>query len=699
MYQNLPPLYWLLISTGMKISLRWLNSYLDTPVSAGELERRLTDQGFPIEDRIEAGGGDVVIDAEVTSNRGDCLSHIGMAREVVAGGGGRLVLPSYELDEGRDRIELRTEVANENEALCPLYTARIIHGVKVRPSPAWLVERLDAIGLRSVNNVVDITNFVLFETGQPLHAFDLDRLEENRILVRSARRGEPFRAIDGSQHELSENMLVIADARRAVAVAGVMGGMDAEVGLETTEILLESAIFDPPSIRRTSRALRLASDSSYRFERGVDPLGVESASQRAACFIHELAGGEVCRGVIRVGLDPPRPKVVRMRVARCGSLLGISLSTDTMIGLLGRLGLAPRRVGDDTIECTIPSFRLDLVREVDLIEEVGRLHGLDDIEVRDRIEIVARSVQPAIAARQALGEILIAHGYHETVTFTFLTPEQGVLFFPAEEAPVLVDNLSRRVGTKAEPMLRPSLIPSLLSCRKSNQDVGNDHVRLFEVAATWTRRNGEVMERQRLGLVCDVPDRNRGDASLQVALCQLRGTLEEVASRMSGREGFMFEPMEAPHLKVAARIAWEGDVLGTCGVIDERLQDVFDLEAPVVVAELDLPALIKHYPPSYAVRPLSRFPGIERDLSVVVDEGVEWRAIEREILSAQPALLESIRFIAIYRGKPVPADRKSVSFRMIFRDRSATLRHDQVDGEVASVVGRLKKQLNADLRE
>lgn len=675
----------------MKISTQWLHSYLDRPVDAGQIARLLTNQGLPIESRSVLAGGDEVLEVEVTSNRPDCLSYVGVAREVAAGVGCAVVAPDDSLPPA-ENVEASSlaGVAVEDDRLCPLYTARVIRGVKVGPSPAWLVQRLEAVGLRSVNNVADVTNFVLMELGQPLHAFDLATLGGGRVVVRVARDGESIVAIDGSKHALRRGMLVVADAQKPVAIAGVMGGMDTRVTEKTADVLLESAVFSPTCVRQASRALKLASDSSYRFERGVDPIGVELASRRAAKLICELAGGRVAKGVVRVGIDPPRGREVSMRLGRCNDLLGIDLQPQQAGAWLERLGFKPqwRRDGDQQrVVCTVPGHRLDIEREVDLIEEVGRMQGLESVPVGEKIHIVAKRVQPRVSARQELGRVLTAHGYHETVMFSFMDTKHGRMFVPAGEEAVMVEHERR----KAEPMLRPSLLPSLLACRKSNQDVGNGHVRLFECAAVWSRRQGAIAEQNRLGLLSD-------SREPQESLRDVRGTVRELVERLAGDVEVVYIPCGAAHMLGAAHVEAGGSRLGVVGLIDPACQRVFDLQSPVVAAELSLEGLLAGYPPNRAVRQLPRFPAIERDLSVVVKEPVAWADIQQQVLATQPALLEDLLFLGVYRGQPVPKGSKSVSFRMLFRDPGCTLRHDQVDSQVAVVVQRLETQLGAQLR-
>ncbi len=678
----------------MKTSLAWLNSYLDAPLTADEAETVLTGVGFPFDGcediSLSSGGSDVLLDVEVTSNRSDCLSHIGLAREAAAASGRSLNLPQVALPEtDGPSVESFAGVQVDEPALCPLYTARVITGVKVGPSPKWLVERLEGAGLRSVNNVVDVTNFVLLEMGQPLHAFDLAKLNAGRIVVRLAQDGERITAIDGTKHTLNSRHLVIADAEVPVAVAGVMGGLDSEVTEQTTDILLESAIFDPLTVRRTSRALKLSSDSSFRFERGVDPLGVDRASRRAAQLILEVAGGTLAAGVIRVGQDDPAPHQVSMRLQRCRDLLGVDLDAEQVTGILDRLGLSPCPEGD-SVTCTIPSFRLDLQREADLIEEVGRVFGYDNVPVHRKLELEVRPSQASVAARQRLGQVLTAHGYHETITPSLVTEAHVRPFLREGAEPMMLAGDIRR----QDKALRTSLLPSLLACRKHNQDRGNEQVRLFEVAAIWPAREGDRSEVRSLAMLTDAPDTHEGYRAG-------RGAVEELVETLGGQEAnqsLSFEPIDDPVCQPGAAICLDGKPCGRIGVLSETLLDAFGLQTPVVVTELDYEPIVASFPPVRQVGDLPRFPGIERDLSIVVDEPVTWRQVEQCIQEVAPRMLESLEFLTVYRGKQIGKGKKSLSLRMRFRNPDATLRHDEVDPQVNAVIDKLKQVLNAELR-
>ena len=377
-----------------------------------------------------------------------------------------------------------------------------------------------------------------------------------------------------------------------------------------------------------------------------------------------------------------------MRADRCRRLLGIDLPVGRMVALLEALGLGP--VLDERkerITCRIPTFRLDLEREVDLVEEVARLHGLEDIPVHERIEIVARPLRPVAAARQKLGQVLAAHGYHETVTFSFVSPESGRPFLSEGDEAILIEDERR----SAEPMLRPSLLPSLLLCRKTNQDVGNTGVSLFEVASAWVGRGDRILERRLLGMLLDASEP-------QTALRSLRGTVEELFSRLTSNGDVAFAAAKGRFLSEGLEVRTTGAEVGRIGLLDHATQELFDLQSPIVLGEFDLDLLLRSFPPERSVTTLARFPGIERDLSIVVDEQTSWETIEQIVGRSEPVLLEELRFIGTYRGKPIPSGHKSLSLRMVFRDPQKTLRHEEVDVQVNAVVDQLRAHAGAELR-
>jgi phenylalanyl-tRNA synthetase beta chain len=447
----------------MKILLSWLNDYIGTDLSAERIAEILSDLGLTCEG-IEPLPGDAVIDLEVTSNRGDCLSLIGVARELAAATGRQLKIPTVDLEESdKDVTDFASvEIAEPN--LCCRYTARVIEDVKVGPSPDWLVNRLEALGLRTVNNVVDATNYVMLETGQPPHAFDYDKINEGKIIVRNARPGERIVSIDGSKCDLAPDMLIIADPSGPVAVAGVMGGLETEVSQTTTRILLEDAYFEPVSVRRTSRILAIPSESSFRFERIVDIENIDWASKRTAQLITQVAGGKVAKGIVDIYPKKPTPKEVTLRLSRLSNILGIEVPPKEVTGILSALSFNHQRK-DDSLVCIVPSWRSDIYREIDLIEEVARVYGYDKIPTQHKIQIEVVPPDPRQKLTESVGTYLNGCGFYETISVTFIDDSVAALFTADDAAEHLaVTDVSR----KSANILRRTLIASLLAVLKTN---------------------------------------------------------------------------------------------------------------------------------------------------------------------------------------------------------------------------------------
>jgi phenylalanyl-tRNA synthetase beta chain len=669
----------------MKTSLEWLSEYLPSPLDPQAAAEALTHGGLPVES-IESHGGDSVIDVEVTSNRGDCLSHVGVARELSAllGREFRDLKPQAQESATAAAADL-TSVAIEAPQLCPHYTARVLRNVKIKPSPAWMIRRLEAVGLRPINNVVDVTNYVMFEMGQPLHAFDFDRLQQRRIIVRNARAGEKLVSIDGRERMLSLDMLVIADATRPVALAGVMGGIDSEVSDRTTNVLLESARFDPLSIRKTARALAMASDSSYRFERGIDPTLPERASLRAAQLILQTAGGELLKGIAAAGATGYQPKRLSLRLARLKQVLGIDLPVERVIEALARLQLAPVLLGD-RIDVTVPSWRLDLNIEVDLVEEVARVVGYDKVPVREEISIRLTPPEPAGQTIGLIRSTLVAAGYYEAVTFSWLSDLLAGDFVPPGAKGLPRADLSVR---KADAHLRPSLLPGLLEAVRRNETVGTNAAALFEIGSTfWTDAAGKLVERRRLGLV--------GSADLH----EVRGVVETLLERLNSARPVHVVPDTHPGLArgTSAKIEWGGEIVGYLGKIDPGVVEKLSLREHPAAAEIDLLPLLaaaQHVP---QLKPLPRFPAVRRDLSLIVPEQTRYEQIDALIRELKPDMLEDLEYVTTYRGKPLDKGQKSVTVTLVFRSPESTLTAEQVEPPVQRIVEAAKARLSATLR-
>ncbi|MGB1926672.1 MAG: phenylalanine--tRNA ligase subunit beta, partial [Rubripirellula sp.] len=482
----------------MLVSLKWLAQYIDLPMDHEELAQRLSLSGLNHESTDEIDG-QIVIDLEVTSNRGDCLGHLGVAREIGVLFGLVTRFPNPVIQESGPNIHDLLKVDNRFEDACPRYTARVIQGVKVGPSPDWLVEALQSVfwkrkldgsieRYQSINNVVDATNFVLMECGQPLHAFDYGQLTDREIVIRPAKAGEKMMAIDHKEYELDSTMCVIADSVAPSAVAGVMGGAKSEVGDHTTDIVIESAVFTPLSIRRAARKLKLHSPSSYRFERKVDPIGVEWASRRVCEMIVDLAGGEIATGMIDTAPDIKQAPPVVLRISQLERILGIQLDQIEITRILEALGCKAGASSDAATNFTPPSWRHDLTREADLIEEVARIHGYDKIPDDSPVPVAPSAKRPFDTTLGRVRHVLTASGISEAMTPSVVTDKLNQMVSPWTDRPALTTQVAMLKGAKT---LRRSLIPSLLECRAKNWASASLHADLFEIAHLYLPNEGD----------------------------------------------------------------------------------------------------------------------------------------------------------------------------------------------------------------
>jgi len=670
----------------MKISLNWLGDYIETGLGADQIAEILSDLGFPCEG-IEHLDNDVVIDVEITSNRGDCLGYIGIARELAAATGKKLKISDIELDElDKDAAEF-ADVEIVEPDLCGRYTARIIDGVKVAQSPDWLRKRLEAIGMRSVNNVVDATNYAMMETGQPPHAFDYAKINNGKIIVRKALAGERLTSIDGTQCDLNTDMLVIADAQGPVAVAGVMGGLDTEVGETTTTILLEDAHFDPVSVRTTSRTLALPSEAAFRFERTVDIEMVDWASKRTAQLITQFAGGKAAKGVIDIYPKKPEKKEVTLRLSRLNKLLGIEVPCEQVLRILSALSFKPQS-RDDLIICLVPSWRSDVYREVDLIEEVARVYGYSKVPTERRIKIEVVPVDSRQKMIESLGTYLNGCGFYETINVDFVDNSVAELFSKADvKEHLAVKDASR----KSANILRQTLIGSLLGILKTNFNAGNMPCKIFEIADTFipNHEQGDKLpiQKTKLALVCDSDFRD------------LRGVIEGLIRNIDREAQIDFTPAELIWARTGAKIIVNSRTIGTAGIVSKAVKDKYDFkDLSSCAVELEFEQLSALQSGAIEVKPLPRFPAIQRDLSIVVDENIRWVDIVEAVKNKASVELEDIQFVGIYQGKGIPSGKKSVTFSLRYRDEDGTLTHQKVDGFEADIVEGLTNSVGAVLR-
>jgi phenylalanyl-tRNA synthetase beta chain len=541
---------------------------------------------------------------------------------------------------------------------------------------------------------VDVTNYVLMELGQPLHAFDYDLLNEKRIVVRRAAKGEKMQAIDGKEYVLDPSMLVIADAKSPVAIAGVMGGKGTEVTEKTTTVLLESARFEPLTIRTTSRALTLKSDSSYRFERGIDPTMAETASKRAAQLILQVAGGQLAPGVVAVGEAKCKSMQVGMRFKRYEEIIGVPVSHERAMAVLCALGFAPwvddqPGTDKDVLYTRIPPHRLDVDREIDLIEEVARVNGYEHVPMLDRVTHAVRPEPAVEKAGRVLMNAMIEAGFSEAVTVTF-TPDADAKAF------VVSGELVRpqHSGWKGD-VLRPSLLPSLLAVRRTNQNVGIGDARVFEKAEVfWQAGDAKSTPPVNMRVIAAVA----GDLGAVTALPALIAERLNPALRMAVRpKNFPFF-VEGASAEVVMMLPGKEEVIGRVGLFTQELQRKYDLRHGVAGIELQWDALVRVFQPVRRANAVPRFPGVERDLSIVVDESVRWAEVEGAIAGAKLASLAKIEFVTTFRNKQVGEGKKSLTLKLEFREAGRTLTSEEVDAQVACIVKLLGERFSAALR-
>jgi len=696
----------------MRAPLAWLRDYVDIDESPEALVEHLPMLGLGVE-RVDETGGDAVLDLEIASNRPDLLSLIGIARELAAWGRREVRLPADVLDEVDASAATVAAVEIADASLCPRYIAHVISDVSIRPSPPRIAARLEAAGIRPINNVVDATNYVMLEWGQPLHAFDLNRLSDRRIVVRAAAAGEQLVTLDGVARDLDPEVLVIADARRAVALAGIMGGAETEIGAGTRHVLLEAAAFAPASVRRTSRRFGLRTEASARFERGVDPDGGARAARRAAQMIAELAGGR-CTGAVDVYPAPVRRPVITLRLARIARLLGTQVPADDVVAILTRLGLEVRRAGE-TLHAVPPVARRDLEREEDLIEEVARHWGYDRIPEAMPVEVMQQGRRPArLEAEAAARDALVRSGLTEAITISLINMpllERLNLDYrhPWRQA-VHVENPLTSEHTR----LRPCLLPSLLEAVRVNASRRREAVHLFEIGRVFSRKpDGHIDERRSLAIAMrgrwTIGDWDESEEDKQVTFYHLKGVLEALAGELrvgdlavqEARSPLHPDGGDRPawlHLWRAGRVTLESQLLGFLGELHPEVATRFDLPGRTYVCELDLEALLDRAVLQPRFSGLPRFPAVRRDVAVVGPVGLPHAAVQAALRDSVGDLLETVELFDVYTGPPLEAGVRNLAYTLTFRAADRTLTGEEVEALIRQIHAALPARLPVTIR-
>ena len=647
------------------------------------------------------GLDDTILEIEVTPNRGDWSGMIGVARELAASLGVPFTLPTTNLVEGTQPVDGLSSVTIEDAKLCPRYIGRVLTGVKVGASPLWMVQRLVHAGQRSISNLVDITNYVMLETGHPLHAFDFDKLLENKIVVRRAKHGETIKTIDEQVRTLDEQTLVIADGRNPVAIAGVMGGYESEVSDDTSVIFLESAYFQPQSIRRSSKTLGLQTESSARFQRGADPEMARFAIDRAAQLIQEFAGATVAKGVLDEFPGRTEDRVVSLRYNRTDLLLGGKVSPESQRTFLQHLGFGVEAAGPEACKVRVPSWRHDVQQEADLIEEVARLHGYDAIPVTlPRVRKTDQVYAPMEKPLRALRHFLAGLGLAEMMSLSFGSPgdmEKAGLGIPAETMIRLQNPLSENHAG-----MRVSLVPAMLQAVSTNLRRGVDSIGLFEISSVYLPADGQELPEERTDLCVALSGRSGAQYWNQepraVDFYDIKGIVEAMAEAfginwsMEAGEPDFLEPGHG------AAIRRDRTTIGAFGRVNAEVAARFDLERPVYLLHLELAQVLGTAKPERHFQAVSVFPPSLRDMAVVLDEGVAAGEVLETARAAGGKLLQRVEVFDVYTGKQVPEGKKSIALGLMFQAPDRTLTDKDTQKSWDKILRALQQTLQAQLR-
>jgi len=650
---------------------------------------------------------DVTFDVSITPNRSDCLSMVGIAREIAAMTGGTVRYPAIALSEGTRDIRDITSVEIVDPDLCPRYTARVIENVTIGPSPLWMRKRLEAVGLRAINNIVDITNFVMMELGQPLHAFDYRFLEEGRIVVRGATEGEPFVSLDEKERVMRGDTLMICDGVKPVAVAGIMGGLNSEVEEDTDTVLLESAYFNPSSIRKSARALGMSTDAAFRFERGIDPEGVTRALDRAAQLIADLSGGTICRGYIDAYPKPLETvSNIPLRVSRVNEILGTELRAGEVKAILEALEMEVTDNGRESYLVTPPTFRVDLFREIDLIEEVARIWGYDHIPVSLPTLSVGKEMEDRKkSVEQRIKGVLNGYGYSEVINYSFTSPGSvDILDLPENDE-------GRRMVRLRDPLsedmsvMRTGLVYGLLETARKNINAGNPDLKIFEVGNIFIDQGAGKLPREREKIAALVTGgrypRSWHFTDLDADFYDLKGAVEGLLEtlRVPAVEYRIVTDISFLHPRRSCLVAAEDRILGFLGEIHPRVMERADVKERMVVCELDLSLLVDCSSRDMLYREIPRFPAVTRDVAFVVDRGIKGQdMVDLALKAGEGTFLEDVSIFDVYAGKGIPGGMKSLAIRFTYRSPERTLTDDETHRVHETIVDAVVNNTGAAIR-
>lgn len=683
----------------MVFSYRYLKSYINVKLSLPELVSRLNVIG--IESRIV---DKETFESEVSANRSDCLSYVGLAREISVLSRAKVISPKVKFKEGEENVKDLVKIFIQDKKDCSRYMARVINNVKVSKSPSWLNEFLELHGVRPVNNIVDVTNFVLLEYGQPLHAFDLSKINGRMVFIRSAKSGENIAAINQQKYDLDDSMLVIADADKPIAIAGVMGGLESEVNANTSSILLESAFFKPEIVHRTSKKLNLKTDSSYRFERQVDWDVVEVALDRAADLIHKLSGGAIARGRVDLKAVKFTPKIVDLRIERLNNILGTGLKTEEVGAILGKLGLVSKS-GKNILRVAVPSYRSgDLKREIDLIEEVGRIYGYDEIKetIPNRTPGVSNDEFEWRLERR-VKDILVARGMFEVIPYTFCHKDNLTKFsFKENDSRCKVLEISNPISGEQD-ILKSTVIPGLLEIVKRNSNVKNNNLQIFELGKIFiARERNELPDEKKIlaGLITGFnQEKTWVENNRLVDFFDLKGILEDLFANL-GVENCEFKASSdcLYHPNKTARIYIGQNEIGILGELHPDIKEKYEFVNPVYLFEIEWQKLLDSIPNGKKFVSLPRFPNVVRDIALMVSKNIEAGKILSLIKENGGSLIESLNVFDLYVGEQIPEGLKSLAVSISYRHQERTLTDDEVESIQQKIKSALIEKFQVKIR-
>jgi phenylalanyl-tRNA synthetase beta chain len=680
----------------MKISVDWLKNYIDIDLPVTRLVEVLDNIGLLIED-WEEKNGDVILDVETYANRPDTLGHMGIARELAAALGLSFKKQSLPLIEADDNISDLVDVQIWDLDLCPRYSGMVVKNIDVGPSPKWLVKKIIAMDLKPINNVVDITNYVLFSTAQPIHSFDLAKIAGRKIIIRRAKQGEKLLSLEAKDVDLTQEMLVIADEEKPIALAGVIGGENTAVSDSTRTVFIESAYFDPVSVRKTRKAAGIQTDAAYRFERGADISFSPEAAQMAASFLSQF-GGKICKGTVDVYPKPRKTKTVMLRDHRVSSLLGVDIDNDFIERTLKDLGFQLDQKQPGIWQVKIPHFRIDIDREADLIEEIARFYGYEKIPIQLP---PLRTLEPILDPRrekiQILRQLMFHHGFDEVVNFSFMDPEKEEKFTPDLE-PVQIRN---PISTKAA-FLQTTLLDGMFENVAWNMNRGVEGVHIFEIGNVFHLDNDVCKENLMLGVIMTgiVGERHWKQKSKEASFFHLKGMCEALMTQL--RYGsFFFQLENHPHFKEGSSLAmhFKGEEIGYLGAIKQNILDAYLLKEEAWAAEINLSHLFEKQAQAFKYSAVVKYPSVSRDVSFIGDRNVSFEEIREAVEKLQLPYLEKFNLYDRFSGSSIPEGKVSLSFRFVFRRPDRTLQAEEVDALQEKIIGTLGARFHFQLRE